>query len=61
MSDVANPFHVFGLKPDAEIDMETLDQIYHALQQATHPDRFTSRPLAERQAAALKCAEINSA
>jgi molecular chaperone HscB len=55
------PFACFGLTPAADIDLAVLDERYYTLQQAVHPDRFAASSLAERTAAAAKCAELNVA
>lgn len=54
-------FPLLGLEPCFDLDMEKLEAAYFRQQRLFHPDRFTGRPPAERQAALQRSADINEA
>ncbi len=54
-------FSLFSLSPSFVIDLAQLEQTYFALQRQYHPDRFSARPLPERQVALQQSMAINEA
>ncbi|MCK3655736.1 co-chaperone HscB [Pasteurellaceae bacterium Macca] len=58
---MSNPFALFELTPQFQLDFAELSQRYLALQKAFHPDNFSTHSPAEQRLAVQKCAEINDA
>lgn len=56
-----NPFKVFDLPVDFQLDMQTLNTRYLALQKKLHPDNFASEGAAEQRIAMQKSTEVNDA
>ena len=54
-------FARLGLPAALDIDPAALDRAYFALQRQWHPDRFVSRPAAERAKASTEAAALNDA
>ncbi|VEI45001.1 co-chaperone HscB [Actinobacillus equuli] len=56
-----NPFALFDLPVQFELDNALLSERYLALQKQLHPDNFASRSSAEQLAAVQKSADVNAA
>lgn len=56
-----NPFELFNLAVEFDIDQQALSQRYLTLQKAFHPDNFASHSPQEQRLAMQKSAEINDA
>lgn len=56
-----DPFAVFDLPERLTLDRADLEARYHALARRCHPDRFMTRPEAERQAASDEMERANAA
>lgn len=56
-----NPFEIFGLKPQFEIDKQKLDEKYVEIQRKIHPDRFASATDTEKRVAQQWSTLINDA
>lgn len=56
-----NPFAVFDLPIDFQLDMQALNARYLTLQKALHPDNFASAGAAEQRVAMQKSTEVNDA
>ncbi len=54
-----NYFSLFGLPVDYALDEAQLERTYLELQRAFHPDRFATKPQAEKLAALTKASTIN--
>lgn len=54
-------FTLLGMKAAFAIDPQTLESAYFAQQRLYHPDRFVKKSPEERQAALLRCVDINAA
>ncbi|WP_040975553.1 Fe-S protein assembly co-chaperone HscB [Necropsobacter massiliensis] len=58
---MSNPFALFDLPVDFELDRNLLTQRYLALQKSLHPDNFANRSTQEQRLAMQKSAEVNDA
>lgn len=56
-----NPFALFDLSVQFELDQQLLSERYLALQKALHPDNFASHSAQEQRLAMQRSAEINDA
>lgn len=56
-----NHFDLFSLPAIYATDTDALERAYITLQRQFHPDRYVTKPAAERMAAAQKAMEINEA
>ncbi|QQF76848.1 Fe-S protein assembly co-chaperone HscB [Histophilus somni] len=56
-----NPFALFDLEIDFNLDQQILSQRYLTLQKSLHPDNFAHRSAQEQRLALQKSAEINDA
>ena len=54
-----NFFELFGLPVIFDVDMVSLKQRFHKLQQATHPDKFVLATDQERRVAMQKVTQVN--
>jgi molecular chaperone HscB len=54
-------FARLGLPAALDVEPASLDKAYFALQRQWHPDRFVSRPAAERARASTEAAALNDA
>jgi molecular chaperone HscB len=54
-------FHVFGLKPGFQIDLEALETEFHRLSRKVHPDRFARAQDNEREWSLADTALLNDA
>lgn len=57
--EVADPFEVLGVEPDA--DSEVVDEVYRRLVQIYHPDRFGGAAEGVRQEAERRMMAVNEA
>ncbi|KAE9539025.1 Fe-S protein assembly co-chaperone HscB [Ursidibacter maritimus] len=58
---MANPFELFNLPVQFEIDSAQLSERYLALQKSLHPDNFSASSSTEQRLAMQKSAEVNDA
>lgn len=58
---MSNPFALFNLPVQFELDSALLSERYLALQKSLHPDNFSASSSAEQRLAMQKSAEINDA
>lgn len=58
---MSNPFALFDLPVQFQVDFNQLSQRYLALQKSLHPDNFSARSTTEQRLAVQKSAEINDA
>lgn len=58
---MANPFALFDLPVQFQVDAEQLSARYLALQKSLHPDNFSASSAQEQRLAVQKSAEINDA
>lgn len=58
---MSNPFELFDLPVQFEVDNEKLSANYLSLQKALHPDNFSSGTSAEQRQAMQKSAQLNDA
>ena len=58
---MANPFELFGLPVQFQVDAALLSERYLALQKSLHPDNFSASSAQEQRMAVQKSAEINDA
>lgn len=58
---MANPFALFDLPVQFNLDTALLSQRYLALQKSLHPDNFSAYSAQEQRLAVQKSAEINDA
>ncbi|OOR99678.1 Fe-S protein assembly co-chaperone HscB [Canicola haemoglobinophilus] len=58
---MTNPFALFDLDIDFNLDQQLLSQRYLALQKSLHPDNFAHSSAQEQRLAMQKSAEINDA
>ncbi|OOF36269.1 Fe-S protein assembly co-chaperone HscB [Rodentibacter trehalosifermentans] len=56
-----NPFEIFGLPVDFQLDSQALNARYLELQKALHPDNFVSASALEQRMAMQKSTEVNDA
>lgn len=56
-----NYFEVFAMKPDFEVDLQTLDDAYLQLVKRLHPDRFAAQEPSVQRMAVQAAAQVNSA
>ncbi|OOR98742.1 Fe-S protein assembly co-chaperone HscB [Haemophilus paracuniculus] len=56
-----NPFALFDLPVQFQIDLDRLSERYLALQKSLHPDNFSASSAQEQRLAMQKSAEINDA
>lgn len=56
-----NPFEIFDLPVDFQLDTQALNTRYLELQKALHPDNFVSASSAEQRIAMQKSTEVNDA
>ncbi len=56
-----DPFTLFGLKKQYDLDMELLEEAYFAAQKKTHPDQFSKSSSEEKAEASKRSADINRA
>lgn len=56
-----NPFEIFDLPVDFQLDTQALNARYLELQKALHPDNFVSSSAAEQRIAMQKSTEVNDA
>ncbi|MGY4675091.1 Fe-S protein assembly co-chaperone HscB [Ursidibacter arcticus] len=58
---MANPFELFNLPVQFDIDSAQLSERYLALQKSLHPDNFSASSSTEQRLAMQKSAEVNDA
>ena len=58
---MANPFKLFNLPVQFDIDSAQLSERYLALQKSLHPDNFSASSSTEQRLAMQKSAEVNDA
>ena len=58
---MANPFELFNLPVQFDIDSDQLSERYLALQKSLHPDNFSASSSTEQRLAMQKSAEVNDA
>lgn len=58
---MSNPFALFDLPVQFQVDFNQLSQRYLALQKSLHPDNFSASSSTEQRLAVQKSAEINDA
>ncbi|MDH2998019.1 co-chaperone HscB [Pasteurellaceae bacterium LFhippo2] len=58
---MANPFELFDLPVQFQVDSALLSERYLALQKSLHPDNFSASSAQEQRMAVQKSAEINDA
>ncbi|OOH87575.1 Fe-S protein assembly co-chaperone HscB [Pasteurellaceae bacterium 15-036681] len=58
---MANPFELFDLPVQFQVDTVLLSERYLALQKSLHPDNFSASSAQEQRMAVQKSAEINDA
>ncbi|OOF89253.1 Fe-S protein assembly co-chaperone HscB [Rodentibacter ratti] len=56
-----NPFEIFDLPVDFQLDTQALNARYLELQKALHPDNFVAASAAEQRIAMQKSTEVNDA
>ncbi|OOF37279.1 Fe-S protein assembly co-chaperone HscB [Rodentibacter heidelbergensis] len=56
-----NPFEIFGLPVDFQLDSQALNARYLELQKALHPDNFVSASALDQRMAMQKSTEVNDA
>ncbi|BFU60139.1 MULTISPECIES: Fe-S protein assembly co-chaperone HscB [Rodentibacter] len=56
-----NPFEIFDLPVDFQLDTQTLNARYLELQKTLHPDNFASASAVEQRIAMQKSTEVNDA
>lgn len=56
-----NPFTIFDLPVDFNLDQNLLSTRYLALQKSLHPDNFTTHSVQEQRLAMQRSAEVNDA
>ena len=56
-----NPFQIFDLPVDFQLDEKALNTRYLELQKALHPDNFVSSSALEQRVAMQKSTEVNDA
>ncbi|OOF57049.1 Fe-S protein assembly co-chaperone HscB [Rodentibacter genomosp. 2] len=56
-----NPFEIFDLPVDFQLDTQALNSRYLELQKALHPDNFVSASASEQRVAMQKSTEVNDA
>lgn len=56
-----NPFEIFDLPVDFQLDTQALNARYLGLQKALHPDNFVAASAAEQRIAMQKSTEVNDA
>jgi len=56
-----DPFTTLGLAHRYDLDKTELERRYRDLQQALHPDKYTSAPASERSMTLRKAVEVNEA
>lgn len=56
-----NPFEIFDLPVDFQLDTQALNARYLELQKTLHPDNFVSASAAEQRIAMQKSTEVNDA
>lgn len=56
-----NPFKIFDLPVDFQVDQATLSTRYLVLQKSLHPDNFTTHSAQEQRLAMQRSAEVNDA
>lgn len=56
-----NHFELFEIPIGYGVDLSQVSERYHALQRATHPDRFVTAPDQERRIAVEGAAQVNEA
>jgi molecular chaperone HscB len=56
-----NHFALFHLPPQFEIDLSALSKAYHEVQNQVHPDKFASKPEAEKRVAMQWATRANEA
>ena len=56
-----NPFEIFDLPVDFQLDLQALNARYLELQKTLHPDNFASNSAAEQRIAMQKSTEVNDA
>lgn len=56
-----NPFAIFGLTVDFNLDQNLLSERYLSLQKSLHPDNFADQSAQQQRLAVQKSAEINDA
>lgn len=58
---MSNPFALFDLPVQFQVDINLLSERYLALQKSLHPDNFSAHSAQEQRLAVQKSAEINDA
>lgn len=58
---MSNPFALFDLPVQFQVDLDRLSERYLALQKSLHPDNFSASSAQEQRLAMQKSAEINDA
>ncbi|MCR1836927.1 Fe-S protein assembly co-chaperone HscB [Rodentibacter caecimuris] len=56
-----NPFEIFNLPVDFQLDMQSLNTRYLEMQKTLHPDNFVSSTAVEQRIAMQKSTEVNDA
>jgi molecular chaperone HscB len=56
-----DPFALFDLEPEFEIDLQLLEQRFFAMNREVHPDRFATAPAAQRVVALSRSRALNDA